>query len=54
MKATGMLVVPLRGVILQILVSLKVFRTKIQYFYAHRYRLGYDHERETKDLRQCF
>ena len=40
MKVTGMLVVSLRVVKLQILVSLRVFRKESQYFYPFRYRLG--------------
>ena len=41
MKQTGMLVVSLRGVNFWILVSLRVFRAKCQYFMPPRSRLGF-------------
>ena len=44
MKQTGMLVVSLRGVNFLILVSLRVFRAKRQYFKPPRSRLGFCEE----------
>ena len=44
MKQTGMLVVSLRGVNFWILVSLRVFRAKRQYFMPARSRLGFREE----------
>ena len=44
MKQTGMLVVSLRGVKFWILVSLRLFRTKRQYFKPPRSRLGFREE----------
>ena len=44
MKQTGMLVVSLRGVNFWILVSLRVFRAKRQYFMPPRSRLGFREE----------
>ena len=44
MKQTGMLVVSLRGVKFWILVSLRVFQVKRQYFKPPRPRLGFGEE----------
>ena len=44
MKQTGKLVVSLKGVKFWILVSLRVFRTKRQYFKPPRSRLGFREE----------
>ena len=44
MKQTGLLVVSLRGVNFWILVSLRVFRAKRQYFMPPRSRLGFREE----------
>ena len=44
MKQTGMLVVSLRGCEFWILVSLRVFRAKRQYFMPPRSRLGFHEE----------
>ena len=44
MKQTGMLVVSLRGLKFWILVSLRVFQAKHQYFMPARTRLGFCEE----------
>ena len=47
---TGILVVSHRGCKLQILVSLRVFRTESQYFYRNRYRLGMTMNEKLKSM----